>query len=269
MAQIFRPVANTIIRVVIVAMALGLGGLLVLGNALQKSPTVTRVNIPPEQDVAFNHQRHAQLGLDCRFCHAAVENSAFAGFPATQTCMNCHKMILSDAPALEPVWESLDTGKPLRWNRVHDLPRFVYFDHSIHFQAGVSCVACHGRVEEMARVSKQSPLYMKDCLNCHRAPERLARFHENIFDRNGRPLTDALAKGQALSPVHAMDDAYRRVLDCYTERTLECGASADDPAIEPNGRTLVDRLERNRASFPPHGIDPAQRRLLDCYSCHR
>jgi len=269
MAQIFRPVANTIIRIAIVVMALGLGGLLVLGDALQKSPTVTRVNTPPEQDVAFNHQRHAQLGLDCRFCHAAVEKSAFAGFPATQTCMNCHKMILSDAPALEPVWESLDTGKPLRWNRVHDLPQFVYFDHAIHFQAGVSCVACHGRVEEMSRVSKQNPLYMSECLKCHRAPERFAHPHENIFARNGQPLTDAQAKRQALSPAHAMDDAYRRVLDCYTKRTLECGAPADDPAIDPNGRTLVDRFERNRPSFPPHGIDPAHRRLLDCYSCHR
>lgn len=269
MAQIFRPVATTIMRVVIVVMVLGLGGLLVFGDALQKSAVITRVNIPPEQDIAFNHQRHAQLGLDCRFCHTAVEKAAVAGFPATQTCMNCHKIILSESPALAPVWESLDTNKPLRWNRVHDLPQFVYFDHSIHFKAGVSCVTCHGRVEEMTRVSKQSPLHMQECLNCHRAPERITtQPHDRLFDLHGQPPTDSLAKGQTPSPSTDIDDAYRRLLDCATDQTLECLPNRN-PVFDADGRTLIDGFANNQPSFPPHGLDPTQRRLLDCYACHR
>jgi hypothetical protein len=85
-----------------------------------------------------------RLGLDCRYCHTTVETSSFANVPPTKTCMNCHSQIWSTSPTLEPVRASFRTDKSIRWTRVHDLPDFVYFNHSIHVNKGVGCETCHG-----------------------------------------------------------------------------------------------------------------------------
>src|SRR5437667_2447040 len=133
MAQIFHRSTNFIARFSLFS-AIFLAGLALTGIlALARSPYFTRQNISREQPVQFSHKHHAgDDGIDCRYCHTSVETSAFAGIPATEVCMSCHSQIFADAPALQPVRDSAAKGTRLRWTRVHDLPDFVYFDHSIH-----------------------------------------------------------------------------------------------------------------------------------------
>lgn len=135
------------------------------------SPRTTDVGYAPEQPVAYSHALHAgQLGLDCRYCHVNVEDSAHAMVPPTQTCMNCHARILPDGTKLAAVRESAQKGTSIRWVRVHDLPDYVYFDHRAHVSRGVGCVSCHGRVDRMERVEQVERLSMGWCLECHRNP---------------------------------------------------------------------------------------------------
>lgn len=167
--------------------------------AIYWSPYTTRVAVPPEQPVPFSHEHHvAGLGLDCRFCHVTVETSAFAGMPATETCMSCHSQVWTDAPVLAPVRQSLVAQERLRWNRVHDLPDFVFFDHSIHVNRGVGCATCHGPVDEMPLLWQEHALYMKWCLDCHREPERFLRPPAEVFNTKWRPPTNQLVLGKEL-----------------------------------------------------------------------
>jgi hypothetical protein len=173
MSQIFHRSTNSISRVTIFGGLFAVGALLFLVAAIQRSDYSTMVNMAREQPVPFSHQHHvAGIGLDCRYCHTAVEDSSFAGIPPTQTCMNCHARIWNDAPALEPVRDSLRTGRSIAWTRVHNLADFAYFDHSIHVAKGVACVTCHGRVDKMPLMWKQNSLLMEWCLDCHRSPEK-------------------------------------------------------------------------------------------------
>src|SRR5205809_3661070 len=143
MAQIFHPSTNTLSRVSILGAVFILGGLLWLMAALNRSSYATEEGVARQQPVQFSHEHHAGgLGIDCRYCHTTVEVSSFAGIPATEVCMNCHRQIWSDSAMLEPVRASYRSGQPLRWNRVYDLPGFAYFDHSIHIHKGVGCVTC-------------------------------------------------------------------------------------------------------------------------------
>jgi hypothetical protein len=183
MAQIFHPAMNVVARVTI------LGGLLIVAVAawaagqFYRSPYITEVHVIRDQPVPFSHEHHVRgLGLDCRYCHTTVENSAFAGLPATKTCMTCHSQIWLGAPVLEPVRESWRTGQPLHWTRVNQLPHFVYFDHSIHVNKGVSCVTCHGQVDEMPLMWRENTLLMRWCLDCHRNPSPNLRPRNEVFD---------------------------------------------------------------------------------------
>ena len=129
------------------------------------------VGYSPEQPVAYSHKLHAgDLGIDCRYCHSNVERSAKASVPPTETCMNCHAKVRTDSLKLLPVRESFAEDKPIPWIRVHNLPDYVYFDHSAHMSAGVGCVSCHGRVDQMPQVKQTQPLSMGFCLECHRDP---------------------------------------------------------------------------------------------------
>ncbi|MEO6876647.1 MAG: cytochrome c3 family protein [Opitutaceae bacterium] len=130
----------------------------------------------------FSHRLHAgELKIDCRNCHAAVETSAFAGMPATETCQACHSQLLTDAPQLKPVMESSARKVPLEWNRVTRLPDHVYFDHSIHVNKGVGCTTCHGDVGHMDRLAQSEPLTMRWCLDCHRNPGPSLRPASSVF----------------------------------------------------------------------------------------
>jgi hypothetical protein len=140
-----------------------------------------RIGYQPEQPVPYSHARHAgELGMDCRYCHNAVERSAKAAVPPAATCMNCHSQVLTDDPRLLPVRQAYAENTPLRWIRVHDLPDYVYFNHSAHVTRGVGCESCHGRVDTMVKVSQESPLTMGWCLDCHRNPEPNLRDPANV-----------------------------------------------------------------------------------------
>ncbi len=199
MAQIFHPSANTIARVTIFGALLFIAILAGVGLTVARSDQTTGVGIVQPQPVQFSHRHHVGvLGIDCRYCHHTVEDSSFAGMPATHTCMTCHSQIWNESPALEPVRESYATGMPLTWTRVHDLPDFVYFNHSIHVQKGVGCETCHGPVDEMAMMWQAEPLTMEWCLDCHREPERFLRPKEEVFNMDYQPPTNQVALGRQL-----------------------------------------------------------------------
>ena len=145
------------------------------------SPKYTDVGYQPEQPVPFSHRLHAgELGLDCRYCHSTVEQAAHAAIPSTDTCMNCHTTVQTESLALRPVRESHATGEPIEWVRVHMLPDYAYFDHSVHLAAGVGCSSCHGRVDQMDIVRQEEPLSMSWCLSCHRDAEPNLRPREEV-----------------------------------------------------------------------------------------
>lgn len=136
------------------------------------SPKNLQVGYAPEQPVPYSHRLHVgQLGMDCRYCHANVERSAHSMVPPTQTCMGCHSMIKTKSARLQNVRESWQKDEPIAWIRVHQIPDHAYFNHSVHVSAGVGCVSCHGRIDQMEVVRLSEPLGMGWCLNCHRNPE--------------------------------------------------------------------------------------------------
>jgi hypothetical protein len=199
MAQIFHPVTNTLAQASLIGGALGVAAVLAIGYAYERSPYMTGVGVALEQPVPFSHEHHNRgLGLDCRYCHASVEKSAFAGMPPTETCMTCHSQIWNDSAMLEPVRQSFRDDTPLRWQRVHNVPRFAYFDHSIHVHKGVGCATCHGPIDRMPLTWKVNTLYMEWCLECHREPERFLRPREEVFNMQYEPPPDQLALGLKL-----------------------------------------------------------------------
>ena len=163
------------------------------------SPQTTDVGYQPVQPVPFSHALHAgDLGMDCRYCHTTVEKAAFAAVPPTQTCMNCHAKIRAASPKLLPVRESYATGMPVPWVKVHDLPDYVYFNHSAHVRRGVGCVSCHGRIDKMEVVAQVQPLSMGWCLDCHRAPEASLRPLDVVTRMDWVPPMDPVAYGAQL-----------------------------------------------------------------------
>ena len=199
MSQIFHPSTNTISRVSIFGSIFFAGSLLWGLVGVNRSDYLTQVAVPRNQPVPFSHKHHVSgIGLDCRHCHTSVEESAFAGLPATKTCMTCHSQVWSDSPMLEPVRASFRTDQPLEWTRVHDLPDFVYFNHSIHVKKGVGCVSCHGQVDQMPLVWKRQTLQMEWCLDCHRNPVGRLRPPDQVFNMNWQPEEDQRVLGEAL-----------------------------------------------------------------------
>jgi hypothetical protein len=210
--QIFHRSTNTLSRATIFGAAFLVAVLLWGILELQRSPYITYAGVARPQPAPFSHQHHvAGLGIDCRYCHTSVENSSFAGIPPTKTCMNCHSQIWTNAPMLEPVRESFRSGKSLVWNRVNDLPDFVYFNHSIHINKGVGCNTCHGPVDRMPLMYNYASLQMEWCLNCHRHPEENLRPRDQVFNMryeqpssdtpvevDGKVYTDQLSLGRDL-----------------------------------------------------------------------
>jgi hypothetical protein len=187
MAQIFHPSTNTISRLSIVGIVVGVA---VLSGALFAANNTygRRMYVPIEQPVQFSHKHHVlDDGIDCRYCHTSVEESASAGIPPTHTCMTCHSQIWSDSPQIQPIRESYTTGRPIEWVRVHDKPDFVYFNHSIHVKKGVACVTCHGQVDNMPLTWQAKTMTMDWCVDCHRHPEQNVRPREHVYEMNWQP----------------------------------------------------------------------------------
>jgi hypothetical protein len=213
MSQIFHRSANTIARVSIFGAIFFVAGLLGLFAEVNRSPWVTDARVAREQPIQFSHERHvAGNGIDCRYCHTSVEDSSFAGIPPTKTCMNCHSQIFANSPFLEPVRDSFRTGRSIQWTRVHDLPDFVYFNHSIHVNKGVGCSTCHGRVDLMPLTWKVASLKMEWCLNCHRNPAQYVRPRELVFKMDYQPPSDQAELGRRLVSEYRIQS----LTDCYT-----------------------------------------------------
>ena len=199
MPQIFHHSTNFLAKLTI------FGAIFILLAAVWAVAEVNRSSwntgqwVERQQPVQFSHKHHSgDDGIDCRYCHTSVEYSSNAGMPPTKTCMNCHTQIWADSPYLEPVRESWRTGKPIEWTRVHDLPDYAYFNHSIHVNKGVGCSSCHGNVANMPIMYQASSLQMEWCLQCHRNPERFLRPKEQIFNTEWpaeNTSAEALAQG--------------------------------------------------------------------------
>lgn len=199
MPQYFSKNANTIARFSLLAIVTIIILVAWAGFLIVRSPYETLQEVPREQPVPFSHEHHVGgLGIDCRYCHTTVEYSSFANIPPTKVCMNCHSQMWAVSPELEPVRESYRSGRSIAWTRVHDLPEFVYFNHSIHISKGVGCSSCHGRVDKMPLMWQAKPLTMEWCLDCHRHPERQVRPRDKVFDMAYTPPPDQIALGNRL-----------------------------------------------------------------------
>jgi hypothetical protein len=206
MSQIFQRSANTLSKLSLFGALAIVGGLLLLVMVIGRTSYVTRQHEIIEQPIQFSHLHHVKDdGIDCRYCHTSVETSSFAGIPPTKTCMNCHSQLFTTAPILEPVRASFRNETPLHWIRVHDLPDFVYFNHSIHVKKGVGCETCHGRVDEMPLMQQQNSLQMEWCLNCHRNPENYVRPRSEITTMGYRPPVPQSVLGPQLVKEYAIN----------------------------------------------------------------
>jgi hypothetical protein len=206
MPQIFSRAANVKAKVLIfgfLALICGAGWAM---SAIFWSPYTTYVRVPLEQPVPFSHKHHVgDDGIDCRYCHTSVETSAFAGIPSTHICMTCHSQLWTEAPLLEPVRTSLTTNRAIQWNRVNDLPDFAYFNHSIHVAKGVGCSTCHGELDRMPLTWRTQTLYMKWCLDCHRAPQNFVRPRAEIYNLHWQPPPDQAVQGWRLVRQNQID----------------------------------------------------------------
>jgi Cytochrome c7 and related cytochrome c len=213
MPQIFHRSTNTLSKLSLAGILILVGGLIGLAMMLGRSSYVTRAHEYVEQPVQFSHLHHVlDDGIDCRYCHTSVETSSFAGIPPTKTCMNCHSQIWQSAPILEPVRASFRDDKPMQWIRVHDLPDFVYFNHSIHVKKGMGCETCHGRVDQMPLMKQENSLQMEWCVNCHRNPQNYVRPREEVFTMGYRPSEDQATLGARLVDAYKIKPS----TDCST-----------------------------------------------------
>ncbi|MFN8093777.1 MAG: cytochrome c3 family protein [Vicinamibacteria bacterium] len=200
MAQLFPKVANQISKASLALVAVGAavaGGLVF--EVIPRSAAVTRQREAREQPVPFYHLHHVGgMGIDCRYCHTSVDKSATAGIPPTKTCMNCHSQIFNQSPTLEPVRASWRTGTSIPWVKVHDLPDYVYFNHSAHVNKGVGCTTCHGPVDKMPYVYQEKSLLMEWCLDCHKQPEKYLRPKSEVYSTAWRSPSNQLELGRKL-----------------------------------------------------------------------
>lgn len=123
----------------------------------------------PVQPLNYNHQIHVEKNnMECQYCHSGVSKSPFATVPAVETCMGCHKSILSDRPDIQKLQKHFEEKEPVIWEPVNRLPEHAVFTHERHIKAGVGCHSCHGQVQKMDVVEKVSSLKMGFCVSCHR-----------------------------------------------------------------------------------------------------
>ncbi|MFP5307351.1 MAG: cytochrome c3 family protein [Gammaproteobacteria bacterium] len=180
MAQVFRKETVLLIKLGLIAAMAAAAAVVAIYAWYARS-------LPPQDDallqpIPFSHKHHVgDDGIDCRYCHTRVEESRSAGLPTAHVCLSCHSQLYSDQPLLAALRASAASARPVRWQRVHDLPDFVYFDHSIHLAKGVACAECHGRVDQMPRIRRVAPLEMQWCLDCHRDPQARLRPESVVF----------------------------------------------------------------------------------------
>ncbi|MEZ6143792.1 MAG: cytochrome c3 family protein [Zavarzinella sp.] len=226
MPQIFPRGMNTIVRMLVFGLPLMGMGSGATGAILYRSGYITGKGEVVDQPVPFSHKHHvSELGIDCRFCHTAAETSPYAGIPPTETCMKCHQQMWNGSQMLNPVRASFENNQSIPWEKIHNLPDYAYFNHSIHLGKGVGCYSCHGEVDEMPLMSQKHTLLMEWCLKCHRNPEEHLRPLTEITNMKwkaedyidpttgkkenpatGKPYTQ-LELGKQLKELHRVRDA--------------------------------------------------------------
>jgi hypothetical protein len=213
MAQLFRPSANSLAKIAIGGALILVCSTIGIAYVIDRGPWITDVGVAPVQPIYFSHKHHVKDdGIDCRYCHSSVENSSSAGIPPTETCMSCHSQIWNNATVTEPIRQSWATGKSIEWTKVHDLPDYVYFNHSIHIAKGVGCSTCHGQINEMPWVYKVNTLYMNWCINCHRNPGAYLRPKSEVFNMDYQmPANQASLGAQLVKENHVQS-----LTDCAT-----------------------------------------------------
>ena len=214
MPQVFHRSANTISRVSLFILVFGVATLIALAYTIDRGDFNTDVHVMKDQPIPFSHKHHVtDDGIDCRYCHTSVETSHYAGLPSTEICMSCHSQVWSNATMLEPLRESFRTNQSIAWTRIHDLPEFVYFNHSIHLKKGIGCATCHGRVDQMPLMMKVNTLNMNWCVECHRNPEKYIRPREEVFNMAYEAPADQLTR---LGPELVKRYHVQKLDDCYT-----------------------------------------------------
>jgi len=213
MPQAFSPTSILTIKLLILAALLAIVAAILLLE--WRMAPAAEEHAAVMQPIMFSHKHHVgDVGLDCRYCHTSVEKSGFAGMPSTQICLTCHSQLFKDAPMLAPLHASMATGKPIQWNRVYDLPDFVYFNHSIHIAKGVACIECHGHVDQMPLMTRQASLNMQWCLRCHTHAQAHVRPLGDVFR-----MTDMRKLSEQdvveLNRLYHLQDR-RRLTDCST-----------------------------------------------------
>jgi hypothetical protein len=210
--QVFSRRFDAAVRFSLLGLVLFLPAL--VGFAVWREAAYQSIGEPLDQPIPFSHKHHAgDDGIDCRYCHTTVEKQRFAGLPSTQVCLTCHSQLYTDAKVLEPLRESARARMPIVWNRVHQLPDFVFFDHAVHVAKGLGCVECHGRVDQMPLTWRAQPLQMQWCLQCHRDPAPHLRPHSQVFDLSAARLPEEQAR--SLARVLNIESP-RRLTDCST-----------------------------------------------------
>jgi len=265
-----------------IAICLGaLGTTVLLAVPYFFTPKYTRVGYEPSQPVPFSHKWHAGspenggLGLDCRYCHSFVDQSSHSNVPTNETCINCHGPtkggVKIDSPKLEPVRRAAETGEPINWVRVHAAPDYVYFNHAVHVNRGVSCVECHGQVNEMEVVKHAEPHSMGWCLDCHRNPSEALRPVDEVYNLDWRPededrtefysglLSEGAKPDVILGAILGKDEA--KALPEGTEDPLDylLGKAEDEFGEEMAQSEIGSALAKHWEVSPPES----------CASCHR
>lgn len=202
MANIFPEWSNKVPLQAIIAIVITVTAI-IGGATYYLTPKYSNVGYQPIQPVAFSHSLHAgQLGIDCRYCHTYVDRSEHSNIPSPSTCMNCHNQIRTDSDALAPIRESYESGRPIEWVGVHDAPDYVYFNHAVHVNRGISCVECHGAINQMDVVHQDKSLTMYFCLECHRNPENYIRPLDKVYDLDWKPESKQAQKEMGEKFVH-------------------------------------------------------------------
>ncbi len=247
MANYFPRWTNIIpLKIAICVGSLAVG--VVAGFTYYATPKAQRVGYMPDQPIPFDHEIHVkQLGLDCRHCHSFVEKSGHANVPTANTCANCHEKggIQSDSPRLEPLFAALESGEPIKWVRIHKSPDYVFFDHSAHLGRGISCVECHGNVDDMSVVYHAKDLSMGMCIECHRNPEDALRPLEQVFN----------LKYEAVDYLKKNPSAAEQVSSYMADNDLKLDTSDKADAQKAMGLMLKDHWK----------IQPKE----SCFTCHR
>jgi hypothetical protein len=255
MPQVFPAFANPLARISLLAVPLLISGTGVTLAAFYRSDYTTGRNEIVEQPVPFSHLHHvSQLGIDCRYCHTSVEYSWHPGYPPTKTCMNCHQQMWTGADLLAPVRASWQTDTPIAWNKVHNVPHYTYFNHSIHVNKGVSCYSCHDRIDQMPLVYQSKTLLMEWCIACHRNPEPHLRPKSEVFNLGWKP-----------NEVHHSEKA-----ETVVGGKVTATASVDYSTIDTDGERIrpQSQSELGRYLKDKYKIRDAQT-LTNCSMCHR